>query len=78
MSAGVLRAVAAAGDTTGSAAVERAGVALAKRLVDAGLIAEIASEAVLVRGPGLRARAFGSRQRAADLELAMLVRGEGR
>ena len=68
-----------------SAAAAAAGAAGVARAVDrivarAGgvpaLTAEAGPDGVALRGPGLRARAFGSRRRSADPRIAGLGRGE--
>ncbi|GGD98770.1 hypothetical protein GCM10011529_01070 [Polymorphobacter glacialis] len=57
------------------AARERLATRAAAALPDAAI--DVGSDAVRVTGPGLVARAFGSRRRAADPRLLGLVRGDG-
>jgi hypothetical protein len=80
---GILAGLVEAGEAAAGRATTAAGGRLAERL--AAAFPEVAvvpqPEAVLLRAPGLRARAFGSRQRAADPQLmglaAHFARGDG-
>jgi hypothetical protein len=75
----VLGGVTARGEAVAAAAVpaaaERLAAAVAAALPDVSVTAENA--AVMLRAPGLVARAFGTRHRAADPRLAGLVAGGG-
>ena len=75
----ILQAVAAAADAAGRRAGIDAGEMLAMRAIAvAGVDAEMMDGVVRLRARGLRARAFGSRRRAADPQLAGLTTGDGR
>ncbi len=71
----VLDEVAARGVAAGAAAVTRASAALAARAAAEfpDVTAVAGADAVLLRAPGLVARALGSRRRAADPRLTGLV-----
>lgn len=75
----VLSGVMAAAEAAARRAVCDAGEVLALRAIaTAGVDAEMMDDVVRLRGHGLRARAFGSRQLPADPRLAGLVSGDGR
>lgn len=75
----VLGGVMAKAEAAARQAVRDAGEVLALRAIAiAGVDAEMMGDVVRLRGRGLRARAFGSRTRAADPRLAGLVSGDGR
>lgn len=74
----VLRGAVALVDLVARRAVQDAGEMLALRAIAvAGVDAEMMDGVVRLRARGLRARAFGSRRRAADPRLAGLVTGDG-
>ena len=74
----VLRGAMALADLMARRAVQDAGEMLALRAIAvAGVDAEMMDGVVRLRARGLRVRAFGSRQQAADPRLAGLVTGDG-
>ncbi len=70
----VLRHVAALGDTAGAAVVANAGNLIAARVAAAfpDIAVTTEDQAVVLQAPGLVARAFGTRHRAADPRLSSL------
>ncbi len=81
--ANLLAGLALAGEAAAGRAKAAAGGRLAERLAAAFPEVEVVPEpeALVLRAPGLRARAFGSRRRAADPRLmglaAQFARGDG-
>ena len=78
----VLRGVASRGEAAGAEAVPRAGDLLATRVAAAlpDVAVRVENAAVVLQAPGLVARAFGTRHRAADAWLsclAAIVAGDG-
>ncbi|WP_419813847.1 hypothetical protein [Glacieibacterium sp.] len=72
----LLRAIEARGVAVARAATRRAGAALVAAAAAElpGVTVTSVGDDVVLEAPGLRARAFGSRRRAADPRVARLVR----